>query len=181
MNAREFTVYQCGECEAAYKTIESAENCCKPSLCACGATILKTQWRCDKCKDHADKLKWECAERKPCPKDGWLYSKVEDKYFQDHGEFLEEMQDIDSIKLDELMALPAAEFAREYQVYICKTYKPQPFDMSDHFQDFCFEDHELPGLWLHADQSVNDWIASVPDNDWPQVSSAIAWNGEYAK
>jgi hypothetical protein len=131
-------------------------------------------------KDHAAQLKWECAERKPCPKDGWLYSKVEDKSFQDHGEFLEEMQDIDSIKLDELMALPAAEFARKYQVYLCKAHKPGLFDLNDYYEDHCFEDHELPGNWQQANDAVNDWIASVPDNEWPQAQTAIAWNGEYA-
>jgi hypothetical protein len=128
-------------------------------------------------KDHADKLKWECAERKPCPKDGWFYSDGE--YFQDHGEFIEGF-DIDSIKLDELMALPAAEFARIYQVYICKPHKPGLFDLNDYYEDHCFEDHELPGNWQQANDAVNDWIKSVPDNEWPQMSSAIAWNGEYA-
>ena len=129
-------------------------------------------------KDHAAQMKWECAERKPLQKDGWLYSNLADKYFQEHEEFIEEL-DVEEEEFDGLMALSLDEFARQYQVFLCKPYKPRPFDISDHYQDYCFEDHELPRLWLHAEQSVNDWIASVPDNDWPQMMSAIAWNGEY--
>jgi hypothetical protein len=128
-----------------------------PKECACGASIPKTRWRCEKCEDHADKLKWECAERKPVGYDGWLYSNLEDTYFQEHEEFIEEL-DVEEKEFDELMALPLSEFARKYQVYLCKPHKPNPFNLHDDYDDFCFEDHELPGLWLHAEQSVNDWM-----------------------
>jgi hypothetical protein len=132
MNNKEITVYQCGECEAVYKTIQNAEICCQPNLCKCGATISKTQWRCDKCKDHADKLKWECAERGSVQKDGWLWSEVDESSFEDHEEFLEGL-DVDEDEFDELMALPSAEFARKYQVYICKAHKPGLFDLNDYY------------------------------------------------
>lgn len=175
---KEITAYQCNECGKAYMTRNAAELCCKPKECACGASIEKDQWRCDTCKEHAAQLKWECAERKPLQNYGWLYSNFVDEYFQDHEEFIEGL-DIEEEEFDELMALSASEFARRFQVYICKPHKPNPFTIHDKYDDFCFEDHELPGLWLHAEQSVNDWIASVPDNDWPQIQSAIAWSGQY--
>lgn len=178
MNAKEITVYQCSECDAAYKTIESANLCCQPSLCACGATISKTQWRCDTCKSQDDRLKWECAERGALHKDGWLCSDGE--YFQEPEDFIEGL-DIEEEEFDELMALPLPEFAREYQVYLCKPHKPTPINLHEHYEDFCFEDDELPGNWQQAENEVNDWIYSVPDNEWPQVSSVVAWNGEVAR
>jgi hypothetical protein len=180
MNSKQITAYQCGECQAVYWLHDFAKTCCQPKQCKCGATIPKTRWRCDACKDHDDKLKWECAERKPVLKDGWLYSATNDEYFRDIEDFMlsREFKEQEIRKLVSMLDNPS-EFARKYQVYLCKPYKPRPFDISDHYQDYCFEDHELPGLWLHAEQSVNDWIASVPDNDWPQMMSAIAWNGQY--
>lgn len=174
---KEITAYQCTVCAKAYMIRNAAELCCKPKECACGASIKKNQCRCNTCKENAAQLKWECAERKPLHKDGLLYSNSVDKYFQDHKEFIEEL-DIEEEEFDELMALPTAEFARRFQAYICKPHKPGPIDLNDYYDEFCFEDHELPGNWEQAEQAINDWIEGVPDSNWPEVASEIAWNGQ---
>jgi mRNA-degrading endonuclease YafQ of YafQ-DinJ toxin-antitoxin module len=181
MNSKPITAYQCSKCNVAYMTDKVAEGCCRNPYCACGASIPRTQWRCDKCKDHADRFGWECAERNSLPKDGWLYSETNDEYFCDIENFMLS-REFEEQELGELVAMldNPSEFARKYQVYICKAHKPGLFDLNDYYEDHCFEDHELPGNWQQANNAVNDWIASVSDNEWPQVPSTIAWDGEYA-
>lgn len=173
MNAKPITAYQCGECTATYVLQISADKCCQPKQCACGNAILKTQWRCNTCKDSDDRLKWECAERGAVLKDGWLYSQTYDRYFQGADEVLDDIEDWN-------LNTPLEEFARRYQVYICKPHKPKPINLHEHFDEHHHEDDELPRNWQQAENEVNDWIKSVPDRAWPQVPSKIAWNGESA-
>jgi hypothetical protein len=176
MNAREVTAFKCGECDTTYTLKVAANLCCMPKECACGVTIQKTRWRCEKCKDHADKLKWECAERKPLPKDGWLYSERYDRYFDGVDEILDGGCG-DEIERGDLLSL--SEFAREYQIYICEPKIPASLNLHEEFEDFYHEDDELPGDWEAAEKVIEDWIASVPANQWPLYPTEIAWNGEY--
>jgi hypothetical protein len=175
MNAKETKSWQCGECSVTYTLKVVANLCCMPKDCACGATISKTRWRCDTCKYRDGKFQWECAERKPMQKGGWLYSDGE--YFQEPEDFIEGL-DIEQEEFDELMALSSVEFARQYQVYLCKPYKPEPIDLNDHYQDFCFEDQPLPDGWEFCEEVIRNWIEDQNDWAWPQVETAIAWNGE---
>jgi hypothetical protein len=169
LNSKEITAYQCGNCGVGYMTYDFAELCCKQKKCACGVEISKQQWRCDSCKAAANQLRWECAERRPAPKNGWLYS-------QNHGRYFEVLDDVEDWDLN----LPPAEFARRYQVWLCKPCKPDAISLNQNFEEYCAEDEDLPNGWQQAEQAVNDWIANVPDANWTQHPSIIAWNGEFA-
>jgi hypothetical protein len=182
MNSKPITAYQCGACSATYTAKVVADLCCMPKDCACGATIPKTRWRCEKCETHANKLKWECADRKPCPKDGWLYSALADEYFQEPEDFMLS-REFDEQEIEELVVLldNFPEFARRHQVYLCKAHKPEPINLNEHFEEYCFEDQPLPDGWEFCEEVIKNWIEDQEVWAWPQMSSAIAWNGEYAK
>ena len=176
---KEITAYQC-TCGNAYLTKGSALSCCveqPEKLCNCGAKISKNKWRCAECRDRANQLEWECAERSPQPQDAILWSKWSDKYISyDTQEFLESL-DLEEEEYRELLKLPLDELARKFQIYICKPQIPIPLNLNDQYQDFCYEDEELPGDWEAAEQAIEDWIKSVSIFSWPQHPTKIAWNG----
>jgi len=133
-------------------------------------------------KNHADRLKWESAESRPATCDELLYSDRADKYIHncDIEEFLESLN-IEEEEYQELLKLPRIEISRQYRIYICKPKIPASLNLHEEYEDSCFEDQELPGDWQAAEKAIDDWIASVPANQWPQYPTRLAWNGEYAK
>jgi hypothetical protein len=179
MNPTQITAYQC-VCGIAYLTEKHAIECCPPErdLCSCGAKIDKTQWRCTQCKDREDGLRWESAESRPATSDELLYSEQADKYISyDIQEFLDELE-IEKEEYQELLTLPHIEIARKFRIYICKPKSPEPFNLSEEYEEYCFEDHELPGDWESVEKAIEDWINSVPVNEWSQYPTRVAWNGQ---
>jgi hypothetical protein len=174
---KEITAYQC-TCGKSYTTKSVALTCCAEKHCDCGAKIDKNQWRCGKCKDDANRLKWECAERRSVICDELLYSEQLDKYIEyDIEDFLDGL-DVEEKEYQELIKLPHVELAKRFQIYICKPKIPSPLNLNEEYEDFCFEDQELPGNWELAEEAIENWINSVPANMWPQYPTKIAWSGE---
>jgi hypothetical protein len=179
MSISEITAYQC-PCGKAYLDKNVALECCIAPIekhCKCGAKISKSQWRCDECKDRADALHWECAERGPATSDQLLYSEWADDYISDDPEDFIDRLELEEAEHQEVMDLPLSELARKYQIYVCKPRIPRPINLSETYESSCFEDQELPGNWEAAEQAIEDWINSVEPSLWPQYPTKIAWNG----
>jgi hypothetical protein len=176
---KEVTAWQCA-CGKAYLMKNSALSCCSQELifhCACGGRIKETQWRCEECQKREKGLKWETAESRAATCDELLYSDKADKYIQyDIEEFLEGLN-IEEEEYQELLELPHIEISRQYRIYICKPKIPPSLNLNEQFEDYCFEDHELPGDWEAAEKAIDDWISSAPADKWPQHPTKIAWNG----
>jgi hypothetical protein len=177
---KEITVYQC-TCGKAYTTKSVALTCCAEKYCACGAKLNNSQGRCKKCKDDAYRLKWECAERRSATCDEGLYSEQLDKFTRYDIECFIDGLNLEEEEYQELLSLPYSEVARKFCIYICKPKIPSPLNLNEIYEDFCFEDQELPGDWKLAEEAIENWINSVPVNMWPQYQTKIAWNGAIAE
>jgi hypothetical protein len=177
---KEITAYQC-TCGKSYTTKSVALTCCTEKHCDCGAKIDKTQWQCKKCKDGADQLKWECAERRSATCDEVLYSEQLGNFIQYDIECFIDGLNLEEEEYQELSKLPYSEVARKFRIYICESKIPKPLNLNEEYEDFCFEDQELPGDWELAEEAIENWINSVPANMWPQYPTKIAWNGAIAE
>lgn len=69
-------VFYCSQCRIVHREIESAESCCRPNKCACGADCEKYYTLCPTCRvnqeTEREAAKFSTAE-KVTSWDGWVY------------------------------------------------------------------------------------------------------------
>ena len=85
-------IYYCGQCRIVHRERESAEQCCKPYICSCGAECLKHWLICDDCRRKKDIAKererFEKAE-KVTAWNGAVADPHSDRYGRNLDELLE--------------------------------------------------------------------------------------------
>lgn len=104
-------IFFCQECRLVRRTRPEAENCCRPAVCACGATIAEKYWiTCPECRraKEAQKAADRFAKARkitPAEVEGMIYCDhlgINNGYFHSVDELLEECE------LEDLPAPPYA-------------------------------------------------------------------------